>query len=126
MKLNRLKTIAAFHDLRDLPKPEHPLISLIDVTTMTKKPQKMPVSLILDFYSIALKRNFGGKMKYGQQEYDFDGGLMSFISPNQVFSIDPGNDDLRAAVADRPPTGRHRFRRVLSDAGELGRRGTRS
>src|SRR5689334_7323499 len=94
MKLNRLKTIAAFHDLRDLPKPEHPLISLIDVTTMTKKPQKMPVSLILDFYSIALKRNFGGKMKYGQQEYDFDGGLMSFISPNQVFSIDPGNDDV--------------------------------
>ena len=57
MKLYRLKTIAAFHDLRNLPKPEHPLISLVDVTTMTKKPEETPVGLILDFYSIALKRN---------------------------------------------------------------------
>jgi len=29
-----------------------------------------------------------GKMRYGQQEYDFDEGVMFFISPNQVFSIE--------------------------------------
>lgn len=29
------------------------------------------------------------KLKYGQQEYDFDEGVMFFISPNQVFRIEP-------------------------------------
>jgi len=28
-------------------------------------------------------------MKYGQQEYDFDEGIMSFLAPGQVFSIGP-------------------------------------
>jgi AraC-like DNA-binding protein len=41
----------------------------------------------LDFYSIALKRCVNAKMRYGQQEYDFDEGILFFISPGQVFSI---------------------------------------
>ena len=40
-----------------------------------------------DFYSIALKKNLDVKMIYGQQEYDFDEGLMSFLAPNQVLNI---------------------------------------
>jgi len=31
-------------------------------------------------------------MRYGQQEYDFDEGLMSFISPGQVFSIEAADN----------------------------------
>jgi len=27
------------------------------------------------------------KLKYGQQEYDFDEGIVFFASPNQVFRI---------------------------------------
>lgn len=46
-----------------------------------------PISLFLDYYSISLKRNFHGKMKYGQQEIDFDEGIMTFIAPGQVFGI---------------------------------------
>nr|MCU0337128.1 helix-turn-helix transcriptional regulator [Sediminibacterium sp.] len=45
-------------------------------------------SWVLDFYSIALKKNFDAKVRYGQQEYDFDEGVLFFISPNQVFSIE--------------------------------------
>jgi AraC-like DNA-binding protein len=45
------------------------------------------MSLIFDFYSIALKRNFNGKMKYGQQAFDFDEGIMTFMAPGQVFGI---------------------------------------
>ena len=41
-----------------------------------------------DFYCIALKRDINFKQKYGQQEYDFDEGVMSFISPGQVFGIE--------------------------------------
>lgn len=47
---------------------------------------------MFDFYSIALKRNFNARVKYGQQEYDFDGGIMFFISPGQVFRIEVEKD----------------------------------
>ena len=43
---------------------------------------------MFDFYSISLKRGLVGKMIYGQQEYDFDDGIMVFIAPGQVFSIE--------------------------------------
>lgn len=51
------------------------------------------MSLVFDFYSIALKRNFNAKIKYGQQEYDFDEGILFFISPGQVFRIEHNKDD---------------------------------
>ncbi|WP_291911939.1 AraC family transcriptional regulator [Chitinophaga sp. CB10] len=84
----RIKTISEFHQLRGLPKPEHPLISVINVENVKRLHTDEPMDLILDFYMIALKRIFhNGKLKYGQQQYDFDEGIMSFLSPNQVFSI---------------------------------------
>ncbi len=43
---------------------------------------------MLDFYSISLKRTSNAKMKYGQQEYDFDEGVLFFMSPGQVFSVE--------------------------------------
>ncbi|MFD1771440.1 helix-turn-helix domain-containing protein [Sphingobacterium suaedae] len=34
-----------------------------------------------------MKKNLDAKLMYGQQEYDFDEGLMSFLAPNQVLNI---------------------------------------
>ncbi|SOD92847.1 helix-turn-helix domain-containing protein [Spirosoma fluviale] len=84
----RIKTITDYHQLRDLPKPEHPLISVVNFEAIKRISCDQSTSIIQDFYTIALKRNFNGKMKYGQQEYDFDEGLMIFISPGQVFTIE--------------------------------------
>lgn len=86
----RIKTITEYHRLRNLPKPTHPLISVISVADLT--PQDEPTSWVLDFYSIALKRNLGMKFKYGQQQYDFDEGVLFFIAPGQVFGIEPSGD----------------------------------
>ncbi|GAB2565372.1 helix-turn-helix domain-containing protein [Spirosoma areae] len=86
----RIKTITEYHRLRNLPKPEHPLISIITVNDV--KPLDKPISWVLDFYSIALKRNFGAKFKYGQQRYDFDEGILFFMAPGQVFSVEPSGD----------------------------------
>jgi AraC-like DNA-binding protein len=93
VRLHRIKSIAAFHQLRDLPKPEHPLISVIDLASLKHFGQVGPVSLVFDFYSISLKRNFNGKIKYGQQEYDFDEGVLFFLSPGQVISIELNQDE---------------------------------
>ncbi|MGA0556085.1 helix-turn-helix domain-containing protein [Larkinella sp. VNQ87] len=82
----RIKTISEYHQFRGLPKPEHPLISVINLETVRQSPDD-ETNLVFDFYSIALKRNFNAKIKYGQQEYDFDEGVLFFISPGQVFRI---------------------------------------
>jgi AraC family transcriptional activator of pobA len=89
----RIKTISEFHRLRGLPKPEHPLISVINVESLERLPGNEPESFVFDFYSISLKRNCNAKFRYGQQQYDFDEGIMFFIAPNQVFGIEPGNDE---------------------------------
>lgn len=84
----RIKTISEFHNLRGLPKPKHPLISIIDFADMQKIPQKGSEILIFDFYSISVKRNMNHKYKYGQQDYDFDEGILFFMAPNQVLRIE--------------------------------------
>src|SRR5690348_2708949 len=90
----RIRTISEFHKLRDLPKPEHPLVSVVDVGDIKHGPKVGPKHMVFEFYSIAMKRNFSAKLRYGQQQYDFDEGTMFFMSPGQVFGveIDPGQE----------------------------------
>ncbi|RYD74084.1 MAG: AraC family transcriptional regulator [Sphingobacteriales bacterium] len=88
---HKFKTISEFHKFRGLPKPEHPLISVINLADVRKMPEGEN-SILFDFYSIALKRNFNAKIRYGQQEYDFDEGIMFFISPGQIFRIQVENN----------------------------------
>ncbi|MES2418557.1 MAG: helix-turn-helix transcriptional regulator [Bacteroidota bacterium] len=75
----QLKSISEYHKFRGLPKPEHPLISVVDYTQI----KHSPAPVISHFYSIAIKRGVG-KLFYGQQEYDFDEGVMYFLSPGQI------------------------------------------
>jgi len=84
----RIKTISNYHQILGLPKPEHPLISVINLESFTQASINEPMNLMYDFYCISLKRNLNFKHKYGQQEYDFDEGVMSFMSPSQVFGIE--------------------------------------
>src|SRR5690606_18362832 len=87
----QVKTISEFHRLYNLPKPLHPLISLVDYAEMYNGVTVKCWSQ--SFYSIALKKNVLGKFNYGQLPYDFDEGLMSFFSPGQILNI-KFNDDL--------------------------------
>ena len=83
-----IKTITEFHQYRGLPKPEHHLISVTDVENVQHWHADEPMNLALDFYVIALKRVCSqSKVTYGQDQYYYDEGMMSFMSPNQVFSI---------------------------------------
>jgi AraC-like DNA-binding protein len=86
--IQKVRTITEFHRTRTLPPPEHPLISVIDYADVKILPEYRHDSWVFDFYFIALKRNFGGKIVYGQQTYDFDEGVMFFMAPGQVFRID--------------------------------------
>ena len=83
----RVKTISEFHRLADLPKPEHPLISVIDMETMKRPLGEGHFTRIFDFYSISLKKNFHLNMWYGQQPHDFDEGILHFMAPGQVLTV---------------------------------------
>ncbi len=86
--IQRIKTIQEFHSLRGLPKPEHPMISLVDYSQVHHSASENHTGWVQDFYTIGLKRDVKGKFRYGQQQYDFDEGLLSFIAPGQVFGME--------------------------------------
>lgn len=70
-----------------LPKPLHPLVSLINMGDASRSKQTEPINFIFNFYGISLKKNVNGKLKYGQNYYDFDEGVLAMTAPKQVLSI---------------------------------------
>lgn len=80
---HRIKTISEFHRMRGLPQPEHPLISIVDYAKL----EPSPGSFVFDYYTISMKRGVH-KMFYGQQQYDFDNGVLYFLAPNQVLRVE--------------------------------------
>ena len=90
LRIQRIKTISEFHRLRGLSKPEHPLISVVNYAEIQRPVDISETNWVFDFYQISIKRGMNAKLKYGQQEYDFDDGVVFFASPNQVFRIEPG------------------------------------
>ncbi len=81
------KSISEFHRFIDVPAPQHPLISVLDVSTVPQVDRAESMNLVLDFYSISVKRTHNIRVKYGQQPFDFNEGIMSFMAPGQVFSL---------------------------------------
>jgi len=88
----RFKSIAAFHHFCNLPNPEHPLISLIDYSKVSYPIMDSELKWIQEFYSIGLKRNVAEKFNYGQQPYDFDSGVLTFVSPLQFLRLEINPD----------------------------------
>ena len=85
--MRRFTTISEFHEFVQLPQPQHPLFSVVDVGTVPHRDTKEPASMVFDFYAISVKRMRNVNIKYGQHPFDFNEGIMSFMAPGQVFSI---------------------------------------
>jgi AraC family transcriptional regulator, transcriptional activator of pobA len=77
----RISSITEIHRLMGLPKPHHPLISIVDLKGL--KNDTGIEAVVFDLYVISMKRGCDG-LHYGQQKYDFDEGLMAFMSPGQI------------------------------------------
>lgn len=81
-----INSISELHRLLELPKPKHPLVSVINLNEIKYHFDESIKSFVYNFYSICTKKDFKGKLKYGQNYYDFDEGIMTFFSPGQVIS----------------------------------------
>lgn len=86
-------SISELHRALGLPKPLHPLVSLVDYSNIKSNTDEIAKGMILNFYKVSYKKSFHGKIKYGQGNYDFDEGGLSFISPNQVISAGENEAD---------------------------------
>ncbi|MFP8893477.1 MULTISPECIES: helix-turn-helix domain-containing protein [Chryseobacterium] len=91
----RFNSISDFHAFCGLPSPEHPLISLIDYSKVRYVVENEELRWIQNFYSIGLKKNVTPKFNYGQQQYDFNSGVLCFVSPQQYLSLEI-NPDIEA------------------------------
>lgn len=86
-----IESITDLHRILGLPKPLHPLVSVINLTNVDCHIDDSLKSMMYNFYSVCTKNDFTGRMKYGQNYYDFDNGIMTFFSPGQVISTE-GSD----------------------------------
>jgi AraC family transcriptional activator of pobA len=86
-------SISALHRALGLPKPLHPLVSLVNYADVRMTPEDLARPLAMDFYKISFKSNFRGQVKYGQQYYDFEEGGLSFFAPNQLITAATAEED---------------------------------
>ena len=89
--MNAIKSVSEFHRLLSLPEPRHPLVSVIDLAESVFLKDDVWKGFVNRFYCVALKREAKGKIRYGQQHYDYDKGVLSFTAPNQVQYLDLDN-----------------------------------
>lgn len=87
MTPHKIKSITEVHRLASLQKPHHPLISIIDLAGMENATNID--SVLFDFYVVMMKRGCDN-LFYGQQKYDFDEGIMAFLSPGQILRGEEG------------------------------------
>lgn len=89
--MNAINSISEFHRLLSLPEPRHPQISVINLAKSIFLEDDVWKGFVNRFYCVALKREAKGKIRYGQQHYDYDSGVLSFTAPNQVQYLDVQN-----------------------------------
>lgn len=80
-----------------LPKPKHPLVSLLNGPNAEVHTSGFPHHHVFGFYKISYKPRLRGRLKYGQGYYDFDEGGLLFASPGQVIGSNDNDESVCSA-----------------------------
>lgn len=83
-----INSITDLHQFLDYSKPLHPMVSIIDYSTIDGSKIAMDKRYVMNLYSVALKGKCTGKMKYGRNHYDFEEGTLMFTAPEQVIAVE--------------------------------------
>lgn len=79
MKSNKfivINSISELHLLGKLGKPLHSMVSLIMFSEVVGPKNLETVKTVFNLYSLFLKKDVKGKIKYGQEYYYFDEGVL--------------------------------------------------
>jgi AraC-like DNA-binding protein len=90
----KIESLTDAHRAFGLPKPQHPLVSLLNGPHTQVADLRLPHYHVLGFYKISYKPKLGGKLRYGQGYYDFDEGGLLFAAPGQLI----GNNENDASA----------------------------
>lgn len=88
--MKHFNTLSAYFDYLQLPRPEHPMFSVLSASEdcFLPCPKDSSPPITNDCYNISLKKIIKGDLNYGRTKYDFTYGAMFFISPKQVMQWD--------------------------------------
>jgi len=86
-ELYTIESISELMRRNGLPKPSHPLVTLVDYNKHKIDLRDAGNRFSLDFYKISFKTSFHGQVKYGQGYYDFEDGGLAFLAPGQVVTM---------------------------------------
>ena len=88
--MEHFKTLSAYLEYLELPKSEHPMISVLFADGQDflpcPKPSSPPITNAC--YSISLKKLIHGELNYGRTKFDFSNGALICMGPRQVMQWD--------------------------------------
>ena len=90
--MQHFKTLSDYFEYMELPRPEHPMFSVMfaEGEDFLPCPKESSPPITNDCYTISLKKVVEGDLNYGRSKYDFTNGAMFFISPRQVLQWNKG------------------------------------
>lgn len=84
MESYHINTISQAHEAMGLPKPKHPLVSVVKTTDLRPTIDFRGVKVVNNLYEVTLKQLGCGNLMYGKNSYDYEEGTLVFTSPGQV------------------------------------------
>ena len=82
-----IQSIHQLHQIAGLESPKHPLFSIYRLEDIKLINRQFPERMTYDFFSVGLKRNLDGFVKYGRTHYDFQEGALGFTAPYQLMEF---------------------------------------
>ena len=88
--MHHFKTLSAYFEYLKVPRPEHPMFSVLfaEGENFLPCPIESSPPITNDCYTISLKKILKGKLNYGRTKFDFTNGALIFIAPRQVLQWD--------------------------------------
>lgn len=84
----RIESVTQIHDFLGLPKPKHPLVSLIPYNENSAEIDLGDDTYVMNLFQVGLKAGISGKFTYGRNSYDFQEGTMYFVRPEQTLNFE--------------------------------------
>lgn len=88
MEFYHINTISQAHQAMGLPKPKHPLVSVVQTKDFNSSLDFNGVKIINQLYQVTLKQLGCGHLFYGRNTYDYEEGTLVFTSPGQVTTFE--------------------------------------
>jgi len=84
-----INSISQAHETLGLPKPKHPLVTVVNAKDYETAPEFQKVKVVMNLYQITLKSSqYCGIIKYGKNSYDYEEGTLIFTAPGQVMEYE--------------------------------------